>query len=79
MAAEIGRAAVVGGVVRDATTVLGERAIRFNEAAANGRGNPTSGRCSSGGPWGFNEAAANGRGNRTARAKSPSGSNRSLQ
>ena len=35
----------------------------FNEAAANGRGNPWRTRGAASGPGCFNEAAANGRGN----------------
>ena len=55
MAAEISRSA---GALRPARW-------RFNEAAANGRGNRRSPRsAASGTKPGFNEAAANGRGNR---------------
>ena len=54
MAAEIG----------DAVTSSRRAWRRFNEAAANGRGNPTAIGTPSRRGSGFNEAAANGRGNR---------------
>ena len=53
---------------------------RFNEAAANGRGNPPpAARPSSASASGFNEAAANGRGNPASTSTSSSATSAPLQ